>query len=772
MTSVKELTVMVAEIEGGSDESNGPPIVSTVSSQHPLVEPTKQIALPDGFVSPIRPVRRRAASRSMSSRRRTLPVQFAPATIAEAMLPTAETASPDRIDHNDMTVIHETTSTLADADPTTEDIFDAQDKLEEEWEDLNDEANVLADDTVSTHIHKGAEELDPMSPSAEAAEQAMYEKSDVPANLVGIEGMPVPKDISGKTETRLPASPVSSIPGEHIRLPLRRSPRRKSSSPVKQSSILPSVERSHLIAFTPLKAQSTFPSTASQSGFSFVFTGINGSSEDHMSPLERSASAPPEEPQLSPQKPMRPRVSDDTALLQAFLNRAAESKSSRRASTSKRESMSNRRDSGAVRQALASPVKQDVLGDLDPNSPSPRKSSTLPGPIEVLAEPEPYPDTVQEEQLEDEQSGPTTRRGDRASRRMQPTIPGAPSKISIRGNAEGVFLKRSEAQELANITRTNTRKNKAGAVLPALRLAKLGSSVVYASEEAYASDAEETTRNDTVQGKRRIAWAEVLVEFYQGGEVSETSSLSEELEPPAKQSEALDVEATIVSDAPPPAETPSKPKIRRLKPSRTAATPAKPPSGPLAKTDETTSTITQLESSTSLTKRRSRIATPAKGLTNSSLLPADIGPAIQQPAGSAGKNLAPKRRAPISKLPAPANAPMLATGPTHPVSSALGQGKENLISSPPKKRANSAVKMAGSKLDFGVKTQLQPSQGAAVDNTGSITVPGLMSPAKKAKGRSVIFGSVAAPDFGTDNKEEVPGLSSPAKKRARRAMGS
>ena len=76
---------------------------------------------------------------------------------------------------------------------------------------------------------------------------------------------------------------------------------------------------------------------------------------------------------MSPHKPSRPRVSDDTALLQAFLNRAAEGKNSRRISATKRESITNRRDSDAVRQALASPAKAEVLADLDPNSPSPRK---------------------------------------------------------------------------------------------------------------------------------------------------------------------------------------------------------------------------------------------------------------------------------------------------------------------------------------------------------------------------------------------------------------
>ena len=72
---------------------------------------------------------------------------------------------------------------------------------------------------------------------------------------------------------------------------------------------------------------------------------------------------------------IRPRISDDTAILHAFLNRAAANR--KQPSVSKRESLENQKDSNVVRQALASPAKAEVLAELDPNSPSPHKETTV-----------------------------------------------------------------------------------------------------------------------------------------------------------------------------------------------------------------------------------------------------------------------------------------------------------------------------------------------------------------------------------------------------------
>ena len=528
---------------------------------------------------------------------------------------------------------------------------------------------------------------------------------------------------------------------------------------------------------------------------------------------------------MSPQKPSRPRVSDDTALLQAFLNRAAESKSSRRISTSKRESMTNRRDSGAVRQALASPAKADVLADLDPNSPSPRKASAsnldngstrsigIFDDVPMGEDSSSNTASQDEQQMDMSRPAENTRRSGRATtKKCQTPTPMAPNKIAIRGNADGVVLKRSEAQEMALLTRNNTRKNKGGSVLPPFRLTKLASQTSNLDVEMTAENGENGALVNRAEGVKGVKWAETLVEFYQGGEVSESSILSDELNAAsaqqAEQAVKADSDAVAASATPaappPPSETPSKPKIRRLKPPRTAATPGKGAQAPIAPTgaeaekqpaaqppakDKATQQTPAPKPAPS-TKKRTRIATPAKLPGGVALLPSDAEPL---PAAAPTEKKPPrppqnkKKAPPASKLPAPAS---------------IGQGKENqnqtLTSSPPKKRpanTNASVgagagggglptaKTFAPKLDFGSsgKTKLEPATYSQQDEASS--VPGLLSPAKKGGGgreRSVFGasgGMQSSLDFGGKEQErqrigvgdELPGLSSPAKKRTRRA---
>jgi hypothetical protein len=536
------------------------------------------------------------------------------------------------------------------------------------------------------------------------------------------------------------------------------------------------------VAFTPVKGVPRFILPSTQIGADAELSDVEKVQNDLMNPLERSASAPPEEPQTSPRKPVKPRVSDDTALLQAFLNRAAENKGSRRMSTQKRESITNRRDSDAVRQALgesvASPAKADVLGELDVNSPSPRKSSasamdTSAAFDEVINDATTI--AAQADAGDDLSVGQRTRRSGRGTRRAQPSTPALPNKISIRGNAENVVLKRTEAQEMALLTRNNTRKNKGGALLPPLRLTKIASQL---NPDADApSDAQDEGMSEKADGARGVKWAETLVEYFQGGDMSESSVLSDELNGPTTQADStvskMEIEPSAgvgdTASAPPPSETPSKPKIRRLKAPRTAAAPGKAPAVPEAPNDSEGLPAPDSKPAAP-TKRRSRIATPAKGLTNASLLPSDFDPQPVVPApATEGKKSAPakKKPPPVSKLPGPASS-----------TSSLGQGKENLISSPAKKKPTMATaknalpttQTFAPRLDFSKSAKLEPAPTA---NGQVDSVPGLMSPAKKGgRSRNVFANGKEIEEMGVSvgARAEGPGLSSPAKKRTRRAV--
>ncbi|KAJ9635233.1 hypothetical protein H2199_008719 [Coniosporium tulheliwenetii] len=240
----------------------------------------------------------------------------------------------------------------------------------------------------------------------------------------------------------------------------------------------------------------------------------------------------------------KPHLDADTAHLKEFLSRAALNKA-RRASTAastaasiaRRTSLQNRRDSDAVRQALASPRR--VLDDKDPNSPSLLKSYEL----NAGMRPEPSAKNLLDGSNDDEdatttllipeemsdklsQAGQTpnkpSRRSARTPKSRIPAPPSqlpqpvaapadAPNRIPVRraDGSEPVVLKKTEAQELANLTRVNTRKNKGGAVAAAVRLLKLSAEVVAPEIGVLA---EELVR-ELGEGQKGVRWDEQLVYF-------------------------------------------------------------------------------------------------------------------------------------------------------------------------------------------------------------------------------------------------------------------
>lgn len=221
-------------------------------------------------------------------------------------------------------------------------------------------------------------------------------------------------------------------------------------------------------------------------------------------------------------------LDDDTALLKDFLNRAAANKANKVAIIARRSSLQNRRDSDAVRQALASPRK--ILEDKDPNSPAkydadatldltqtltlnmapqPPLSPTL---AQVNAEPE-APEETQEK------TAKSSRRSSRTRKSRLPAPPtaaektatpaGMPKNISVRrvDGGEPIVLKKTETQQLSLLTRTNTRKNKQGAVCVSIRLLKL-------SKDEENNDTTTTSTIDAAKSaKKSVHWHEQLAHY-------------------------------------------------------------------------------------------------------------------------------------------------------------------------------------------------------------------------------------------------------------------
>ncbi|KAF1912694.1 hypothetical protein BDU57DRAFT_598120 [Ampelomyces quisqualis] len=286
-------------------------------------------------------------------------------------------------------------------------------------------------------------------------------------------------------------------------------------------------------------------------------------------PTPRKLHSPPPPPVQSSfdDATMTIALDDDTALLKDFLNRAAASKAEKAAVLMhRRESLQNRRDSDVIRHALASPRK--ALEDKDPNSPSKYDneltldlSQNLTLAMNSNALRSPTPNAADNEDAADGNSLRGSRRSSRTKKSRLPALassapaPAQTSKISIRraDGTEHVVLKKSDAQELATLTRANTRKNKQGAFGVIVRLLKL------AADSANLPPLDESTR-ELVVGKN-IRWDEQLA-YYQ--ENPETVADRESLATPDELS-MPEVASTPSKRSKPKVSKNSTPKLRRVR---------------------------------------------------------------------------------------------------------------------------------------------------------------------------------------------------------------
>ncbi|CAO2655998.1 Nn.00g048010.m01.CDS01 [Neocucurbitaria sp. VM-36] len=302
-------------------------------------------------------------------------------------------------------------------------------------------------------------------------------------------------------------------------------------------------------------------------GLTLSFTSMNPSSSD---PTPRKLHSPPPPPRdaSGPEDvTMTIAIDDDTALLKDFLNRAAASKAEKAATiTHRRESLQNRRDSDVIRHALASPRK--ILEDKDPNSPSKYDNETtldlsqiltLSMPHDTLASPS--LDQADEEGAAAEKSLRGSRRSSRTKKSRLPapatTTQTQASKIAIRradGN-EVVVLKKSDAQELATVTRANTRKNKQGAFGVTVRLLKL-------AVDAASLPPIDDSRKELVVGKN-VRWDDQLAYYQENPET--VANLLAEAESLATPDELSMSDPSSTPTAKSKISKNSTPKVRRVR---------------------------------------------------------------------------------------------------------------------------------------------------------------------------------------------------------------
>lgn len=719
--------------------------------------------LPDGFLSPVR--RHRPSSKRLvaaADRRRTLPESFTSDAVPVLSIRGAagddESKPAAGMDPRATELVKlsenaEIASAAASPDRIVRQVTNTN-EVDSEWEDVYDEAGIVEERNGTDIGLNTALNEDFRSPLA----QAVAIQEQLMGQLAAEEHNP-----------RASFSP-------------RRSPRQKSPSPGKPRQTAECTYASCSMALSPLKEAALLQDGSQHdANEKLVEDGEKGLSVPEPSILPphgltslvepstdsvRSSSAPPESLRISPRRTGRPRVSDDTALLQAFIKRANQSKTPRRDSIAKRESLENRRESDTVRQALAlSPAKEDVLADLDPNSSSPRK---------ITAEDASYvADMPVSPTTGDDDGSSKHRRSGRDRRRTQrtPTV-ALPNKISLRGNAEPFVLRRDEAQELARATKSNTRKNKLGSVMPLLRLTRL----VVEKSDVPADETTDAPEPTEAEDKRKgIRWDQTLVyysdappplsdddeaEVQLASELADASSMADIATVPSIEEQAIKLQARSANVAStiavPAAETPSKPRprIRRLKAPRTAAAPGRisTSSGAIVGLNTAAAADTEPRS-----LKRSRIATPAKptALPTPALIPEK-----QLTPPSAKPKLVPRKRAIPSRLPAPASLP----------NSAQPQELKSagsLVSSPPKKKSSvtGAKAVTGGaplpKLDFEKPAVILAarSEGEALGLSAS--------PAKRMAG---VLASRCEDEEVRGAAMNELGMGSPAKKRSRRPL--
>jgi len=194
------------------------------------------------------------------------------------------------------------------------------------------------------------------------------------------------------------------------------------------------------------------------------------------------------------------RLSDDTKMLKDFLDRVKAKKAAMGADMSE-----------TVRPVSPSPPKSPrrVLAAVDTNLPSPRRSQ------EIANRPgtPPGKHMMEASDLDELDDGAVESTSFRRSARVRPPAPpklarGTPSLIPVRrrNGPEPVVLPKSIAQELAFITRANTRRNKGRSKPADLTLLAL------AKEAAPLNAPEKEVR----EGAKRVAWDETLVYHLEG----------------------------------------------------------------------------------------------------------------------------------------------------------------------------------------------------------------------------------------------------------------
>jgi hypothetical protein len=213
---------------------------------------------------------------------------------------------------------------------------------------------------------------------------------------------------------------------------------------------------------------------------------------------------------------------NDEEYLHAFLTRAKAKKAARSMLSPERQLSNEQQKSTASSPQTRS---RTALATLDGNSPSPIKIRKIDLPARRMEQDDTVPSYTKA-------TSPLRKSSRTRLPRPQQHQPTGPNSISLRrsNGTEFVFLQKTEAQEIALATRSNTKRNRGEALQPKMKLEAL-SSTLQPSPEKVARK----------RGKKakRVSWDEALAYFAPEVQPVEEVKQQTEAKTPVKRSRRL-----------------------------------------------------------------------------------------------------------------------------------------------------------------------------------------------------------------------------------------
>ncbi|KAJ5679486.1 hypothetical protein N7462_007730 [Penicillium macrosclerotiorum] len=207
---------------------------------------------------------------------------------------------------------------------------------------------------------------------------------------------------------------------------------------------------------------------------------------------------------------------EDAELLSDFLSKAKAKRAAKAALITSQDTDGAEKSSGSEESPdteCLTPRSRRALEDLDANSPSPIKIQVSPSKGDGIPNDDSCDGIITKLTAEDVEepapASPVCRRSSRV-KAPAPNAPPARNMISLRRakGTEFVFLQRTEAQELALVTKRNTKHNRGDAMMPKYTLQAI------AQQQHNESAAADSKVSRTHRSRKQVSWNEErLVEY-------------------------------------------------------------------------------------------------------------------------------------------------------------------------------------------------------------------------------------------------------------------